>query len=246
MKKIFFQIAFICLSPFVFAQVGINTSNPDQSAILDIDSNEKGVLLPRLTSAERDAILNPANGLIIYNTDSDEIQINTNTSATPNWEALSITATSTASPGQSTKYSNVDITTNINNNTAIHLPVFGLAEWNDNTSLYVIDNVNHTVTVNETGRYEILVNASIISTSTSARKAPEMYISVNGTQVGSFSSTGYMRRANGHEETTLNLNEVIQVNAGDVISIDILRAGNTGAVNLRSSGSTNFYIEKIL
>ena len=37
-----------------------------------------------------------------------------------------------------------------------------------------------------------------------------------------------------------------QANAGDVISIDILRAGNTGAVNLRSSGSTNFYIEKIL
>ena len=55
-----------------------------------------------------------------------------------------------------------------------------------------------------------------------------------------------MRRANGHEETTLNLNEVIQVNAGDVISIDILRTGNTGTVNLRSSGSTNFYIEKIL
>ena len=246
MKTIIPLILFSFFSTFALSQVGINTSNPDNSAILDIESNEKGVLFPRLTTAERDAIINPANGLIIFNTDVDQFQYNINTTGTPVWEAVSATATSTASLGQSTKYSNIDVTTNINNNAAINLPVFGLMEWNDNTTLYTVDNINHTITINETGRYELLVNASIVSANTTARKAPEMYISVNGAQVGSFSSTGYMRRANGHEETTLNLNEVIHVNAGDVISIDILRAGKTGAVNLRSVGSTNFYIEKIL
>ncbi len=47
--------------------VGIGTTTPDNTAVLDIVSNNKGVLIPRLTTAQRDAILAPANGLMIYN-----------------------------------------------------------------------------------------------------------------------------------------------------------------------------------
>ncbi len=52
------------------AQVAINTTGnlPDSSAALDIQFNNKGVLFPRITTAERDAIVNPANSLIIFNT----------------------------------------------------------------------------------------------------------------------------------------------------------------------------------
>ena len=55
-----------------FAQgVAINTddSNPDGSAMLDVKSTTGGVLIPRLTSSQRDAISTPATGLMIYNTD---------------------------------------------------------------------------------------------------------------------------------------------------------------------------------
>ena len=54
----------------VKAQVAINTdeSLPDASAILDISSNDKGILIPRLTETERDAISNPAAGLMVFNT----------------------------------------------------------------------------------------------------------------------------------------------------------------------------------
>ena len=44
-----------------------NTS--DVSAILDVSSNIKGMLIPRMTTAERTAITTPANGLILYDTD---------------------------------------------------------------------------------------------------------------------------------------------------------------------------------
>ncbi|MCK4568926.1 MAG: hypothetical protein KAT76_01475 [Bacteroidales bacterium] len=52
--------------------VSINTSgvSPDNSAMLDISSTEKGVLFPRMTSVQRNAIVNPAVGLIIYQTDN--------------------------------------------------------------------------------------------------------------------------------------------------------------------------------
>ena len=52
--------------------VAINSdgSNPDASAILDVKSNSKGVLVSRMTQTQRNAISNPANGLLIYQTDN--------------------------------------------------------------------------------------------------------------------------------------------------------------------------------
>jgi len=48
--------------------VGIGTAAPDASAALEITSTTKGLLLPRMTTAQRDAIGTPAEGLLIYNT----------------------------------------------------------------------------------------------------------------------------------------------------------------------------------
>lgn len=51
------------------AQVGIGTSSPNASAVLDINSNNKGVLVPRMTKGSRSGINSPADGLLIYQTD---------------------------------------------------------------------------------------------------------------------------------------------------------------------------------
>jgi len=61
-------ITFLMISQILISQVGIGTVTPDTSSILDIYANNKGILLPRLTTMERDAISSPANGLLIYNT----------------------------------------------------------------------------------------------------------------------------------------------------------------------------------
>ncbi|OXA85301.1 hypothetical protein B0A66_19865, partial [Flavobacterium hercynium] len=50
------------------SQVGIGIPNPDASAVLELASKHKGFLPPRLTTTERDAISNPAEGLTIFNT----------------------------------------------------------------------------------------------------------------------------------------------------------------------------------
>jgi len=63
---------FFFLQSAVTAQVGINTddSDPDSSAMLDIKSTDKGMLIPRMTSDQREAISTPANGLLVYDTDN--------------------------------------------------------------------------------------------------------------------------------------------------------------------------------
>lgn len=55
----------------LFAQASITNDNtsPDPSAMLDIKSVNRGLLLPRMTLAQRDAIPNPANGLMVICTD---------------------------------------------------------------------------------------------------------------------------------------------------------------------------------
>ena len=52
----------------VDAQVGIGTVDPDPSALLELFSKSEGLLVPRMTSEERDLIIAPAVGLLIYNT----------------------------------------------------------------------------------------------------------------------------------------------------------------------------------
>lgn len=55
------------------AQVGINTSSPDASSMLDISSTSSGLLIPRMTAAQRLAIVSPANGLQVYDTTTNQL-----------------------------------------------------------------------------------------------------------------------------------------------------------------------------
>ncbi|MEO7265640.1 MAG: hypothetical protein ABIW38_12035 [Ferruginibacter sp.] len=50
--------------------VGIGTSSPSASALLDISSTTKGFLVPRMTAAQRTAIASPTAGLMVYETDT--------------------------------------------------------------------------------------------------------------------------------------------------------------------------------
>ncbi|MGN6618039.1 MAG: hypothetical protein ACTHJ5_12775, partial [Ilyomonas sp.] len=79
------------VTAFSQSGVAINTTGngADQSAMLDISSNAKGLLIPRMATTERDAITLPATGLFIYNTTVNAFQVNTGTPATPIWSTLS-------------------------------------------------------------------------------------------------------------------------------------------------------------
>ena len=55
-------------------RIGVGTTTPDASAIIDIASTDKGALIPRMTSAQRDAIPTPAEGLTIWNTENKQIE----------------------------------------------------------------------------------------------------------------------------------------------------------------------------
>ena len=50
------------------AQVGIGTVTPHSSAALDVSSTTKGLLLPRMSTLQRNAIVSTATGLVVFDT----------------------------------------------------------------------------------------------------------------------------------------------------------------------------------
>ena len=59
----------ICSS--TYSQVGIGTETPNSSSLLELSSTSKGLLVPRMTETQKNAISSPAQGLLIYRTDGD-------------------------------------------------------------------------------------------------------------------------------------------------------------------------------
>lgn len=110
MKHILFIAVFIATTMVSTAQVSIGITTPDPSAILHLEANgSQGLLLPRMTTTERDANLkSPAVGIVIYNTTDNQFQVVTNGSG---WKSLASGTSSNIATGMTTNVGQVGIGT---------------------------------------------------------------------------------------------------------------------------------------
>jgi hypothetical protein len=69
--------------------VGIGTTTPNASAMLEVNSTNRGMLPPRMMATQRNAIITPADGLVVYDTDSAALMIRSGGA----WRQLTTTAT---------------------------------------------------------------------------------------------------------------------------------------------------------
>ena len=68
--------------------VGIGTLNPDPGALLDLSSTTRGFLMPRMTTAQITALVSPAEGLMVFNTDLGLPQVWSDASGASQWDAV--------------------------------------------------------------------------------------------------------------------------------------------------------------
>ena len=125
MNKIPLYLVFCLISFSGVAQVGINTNNsdPHASAMLDVKSTTKGMLVPRMSSAQRNAISNPAKGLLVFDNNKSSFWFYNGTA----WEDLSepITADHIADNDDDTK---IQVEKN-NDEDAIRFDIAGTEYW---------------------------------------------------------------------------------------------------------------------
>lgn len=69
--RILYSFLVVLTMNISYGQIGIGTTSPDTTSILDISSETKGLLIPRMLGIQKDSIMDPAEGLIVYQTDGD-------------------------------------------------------------------------------------------------------------------------------------------------------------------------------
>ncbi|MGE8432233.1 MULTISPECIES: hypothetical protein [Chryseobacterium] len=93
MRKILISFILLCVYALMYTQVGINTSTPNGATVLDVVSNQKGILIPRLTDTDRDtyladndALTVPPVGVVNANLTAGTLIFNTTTNNFQYWD----------------------------------------------------------------------------------------------------------------------------------------------------------------
>src|SRR4030095_2195510 len=89
MKRLLLSHVLLIVTYCSFSQsVGIGTTTPDASAALDITATNRGLLIPRMNLTSINAIINPARGLLVYDSAANQLMVNIGLPAVPNWQPL--------------------------------------------------------------------------------------------------------------------------------------------------------------
>ena len=83
-----FSILVFSIGSFAQNNVGIGTTTPDPSAVLDVSSSTKGMLVPRLNALQRLGLSNPYHSLLVFDTDSSCFFYNRGTGTSPIWVSI--------------------------------------------------------------------------------------------------------------------------------------------------------------
>ncbi|WGF92907.1 hypothetical protein [Aequorivita marisscotiae] len=239
--------------------IGVANVVPDGSSSIDLGANDRGLLVNRVTlTAANNAspISNPANGLLVFNTATNLSPTGYENDVRPGFYYWS-TAQSRWIPqtpeSRSARYTNRNTTFNLNQASAQSLPIFGYEEWNDDSTLYqaTIGNNGNQIIVREDGRYEVTANISITSPNLDNNRTnidAEFVVNPNTASAlypGATASTGYIRNNGQHNNSSLHLFEVIELETNDILVIEVMKEAGGSTVTMRVEGGCNFTIKKV-
>ncbi len=227
MKKIILPFLLLLYNTF-FAQVGINTATPDASAMLDIRSIDKGLLIPRMTLTEKTAILLPANGLLVYQTDG----------LAGFWYYNGSSWVSIGSAGASTNWS---LTGNATTN-----PATNFIGTTDNQPLLFRTNNANRIRISTKGQIETLNTGNSVFIGEGAGQNDDMTNNDNifvGLNAGNTNTTGFNNNAIGRQALLANISGSNNVAIGTTALRDNTSANANvavgGAALQRNNGEQN-------
>ncbi|MBK8845600.1 MAG: hypothetical protein IPO27_03160 [Bacteroidetes bacterium] len=156
--------------------VGIGTVTPNASSLLDVTSTSKGVLIPRMTKTQRDAIATPATGLLIYQTNSTPGFYFYNGTA---WTAINNGANKTLSNLTAPTKLNQDLLPDTNNTIDIGSSAFRYKDVYPTTLIFPDATTQATAFVPYTNGTGISISGTTITNTGDANGADDVNLSLS-------------------------------------------------------------------
>jgi hypothetical protein len=189
---LFLFIVLVAISTVSFAQVGIGTSSPNADAVLELSSTSQGMKFPKMTSIERMAIVSPAKGLCVFDTDINCLMVNFGTTTLPNWRCIGGLpfSTSTNGTGVVTSY-----TATISGGTLLANAVSSgvtqtISAFVTKAGTYSISTTNNGVTYSGSGTFASVGPQELVLTATGTPTSTGTHtFSINTSPSCSFSAT---------------------------------------------------------
>ncbi len=230
------------------SQVAINTSGATATAssMLDISSSTAGILIPRMLTAQKNAIASPANGLLVYDTETDSFWYYDGTSS--GWNEVITSASSSINnltDGKSNGTNvfigdNAGINTTNFDNTAVGISALTTNTQGNGNSAIGYNTLSQTTTGSENtanGAYSLYSNTTGVANTAIGKGA--LYNNTTGTF-----NTVLGVRANSNNQTGWN-NTIIGYEAGKSTSLHN-KSGNIFLgykAGFNETGSNKLYIE---
>jgi len=242
MKNIFF-VFILLLSTISFSQVGIGTASPSASSLLDITATDAGLLIPRMLQSERDAIQDPATGLMVYQTN--------NTPGFYYYDGSGWIATGSVASGTMTQALYQDLTqaVKVTNTLTGDLNTATETVFSDFTTSNLIATSSSDfsiaadgITPNFNGTVDVVFNIELDLNSPAARTLVAFRWKHNN-QEGPWVAHTYMRNLSGHTETSANFSTTIKAVNGQKIQIQHKRLNTAGSV-ISPAGGVAFIVKK--
>jgi hypothetical protein len=228
---------------YLAGALGIGTTSPASTSILDITSTTKGILIPRMTLAQRDAITSPATGLQIYNTTSNVFQYYNGSS----WGNVggdgvtNLTFTGSSSPFTLNSSTGTDVT--FASGTGISLGVSGSQLTITNSSPDQTVSLTGAGISSVTGTYP---NFTITSTEVDGSTTNEIQnLSLSGQSLGISSGTGvtlpvvWVQSGNSGISVSNTAGTFFVSNNAPNVTTNLTFSNNSSPVTLNSSDGTD-------
>ncbi len=239
-------IIFLFTVNTVFPQIGINKSGalPDASAMLDIQSDNKGLLIPRMVITDPDSdlipVVSPTTGLLIYNTGSLQVSEGFYSWSGASWIEM-ISSTSNLTIEQiSPAYESAELyeCNGFSTPTSISLPSALLPYgWVNSTEGAVFGSMVTDITdpaadkiiIGESGLYQIIISASFGGSNNNQVMGAIYHTPEGG--IASITRIKFISRIqNSPDIVSATTHGVLELNEGD--AIDLRFSSNTNGENV--------------
>lgn len=196
--------------------VSINAdgSSPDGSAMLDISDTTKGLLIPRMTEAQRDLISNPASGLLIIQLDNDPgFYYNNGTPGSPDWVRLETSDDNTQSIEDEDGDTKVETDEANGDDDIIRFDQAGTEFFRMDSGRFEMINTNNSVVVGSNSGSELILNTDAFQNVVIGNDAMQGVIGRDNVGVG-YSSLQSVNSTDARENTAIGMASMQNLTSG--------------------------------